>query len=175
MVPLLGSDARRSAGVRLQVIQYAVAAAFVALAVGFWTLQVADNAKYREMAENNHLRTIPLRAPRGVLFDRNGRVLVENRYSFNISIVREQVRDLDASMQELARVTGADEASIRDTVRRRRREPAFRPIVVIEDASFCSATSARSPRRSSGARSSPVCSPARSSGSRVSSRPSTAA
>jgi len=136
MGPVLVPDDRRSVGVRLAVIQYATAVVFVALLVGFWLLQVADHAKYREMAENNHLRTIPLLAPRGVLFDRNGRVLVENRYSFNISIVREQVRDLDDSIHLLAGVTGEDEAAILEIVRRRRREPIFRPIVVIEDATF---------------------------------------
>ena len=136
MGPVLFPDDRRSVGVRLAVIQYATAVVFVALLVGFWLLQVADHGKYREMAENNHLRTIPLRAPRGVLLDRGGRVLVENRYSFNISIVREQVRDLDNSIHLLAGVTGEDEAAIREIVRRRRREPTFRPIVVIEDAAF---------------------------------------
>ena len=47
------------------------------------------------MAENNHQRTLALRAPRGVLFDRDGRVLVENRHSFSISIVREHTKDLE--------------------------------------------------------------------------------
>ena len=39
----------------------------------------SSTRKYEEMAENNHQRTLALRAPRGVLFDRNGKVLVENR------------------------------------------------------------------------------------------------
>ena len=45
------------------------------------------------MAENNHQRTLALRAPRGVVFDRDGRVLVENRHSYSISIVREHTKD----------------------------------------------------------------------------------
>lgn len=136
MGPLLIHDDRRNASVRLAVIQYTVAVVFIALAVSFWLLQVAEHEKYREMAENNHLRTIPLRAPRGVLFDREGRVLVENRYSFNISIVPEQIQNLDESIRFLARVTGEDEAGIREPLRRRRREPGFRPVVVIEDATL---------------------------------------
>ena len=130
------SEERRHVGVRLAVMQYAAAGVIALLAVGFWILQVPQHERYRETAENNHLRTLPLRAPRGVLFDRNGRVLVENRYSFNISIVREQSHDLDASVRLLARVTGEDEAGMRDTIERRRREPSFRPIVVIEDATL---------------------------------------
>lgn len=136
MGPVFVQDDRRSVGFRLALIQYVIATAFLGLAIGFWMLQVANYARYREMAENNHLRTIPLRAPRGVLLDRYGRVLVENRYSFNVSIVREQVRDLDESVRLLARVTGVDEVAIRETVQRRQREPSFRPIVVIEDATL---------------------------------------
>ena len=60
------------------------------------------------MAENNHQRTLALRAPRGVLFDRNGQVLVENRHSFTISIVREHTKDLDRTIRLLAAVAGLD-------------------------------------------------------------------
>ena len=66
--------------------------AFGLLAGGFWFFQVVQHAKFKEMAENNHQRTLALRAPRGVIFDRNGQVLVENRNSFNISIVREHTQ-----------------------------------------------------------------------------------
>jgi penicillin-binding protein 2 len=136
MDPILVHDDRRNASLRLAAIQYTVAVVFIALGVGFWLPQVADHERYREMAENNHLRTIPLRAPRGVLFDRHARVLVENRYSFNISIVPEQIQNLDESIRLLARVTREDEAGLREPLRRRRREPGFRPVVVVEDATL---------------------------------------
>ncbi len=122
-------------------MQYTVAGLIALLAVGFWILQVPQHERYNEMAENNHLRSVPLRAPRGVLFDRDGTVLVENRYSFNISIVREQSHDVDASIRLLSRITGVDEAAMRDEVRRRRREPSFRPIVLIEDATLAQVAS----------------------------------
>jgi len=135
MGPVVPDD-RRHIGIRLAVMQYGAAGVIVLLAVGFWILQVPQHQRYLEMAENNHLRTLPLRAPRGVLFDRNGRVLVENRYAFNISIVREQSHNVDASIHLLAQITGRDEAAMREKVQRRRREPSFRPIVVIEDATL---------------------------------------
>ena len=62
------------------------------------------------MAENNHQRELALRAPRGVLFDRNGKVLVENRPAFNVSIVRLRTNDLDRTVRVLAAVAGVDEA-----------------------------------------------------------------
>src|SRR4029453_8857383 len=134
--PTLMPDDRRSLTLRLSVMQYIVTAAFAALAIGFWIFQIAQHEKFREMAEENHIRRLPLPAPRGVLLDRDGRVLVENRDSYTIALVREQTRNLDETLNVLAFATGTDEAQLRETVARRRREPSYRPIVLIENASF---------------------------------------
>lgn len=131
----IAEDRRRLAS-RLNVLRVSVLVAFAALAGSFWFFQVVQHAKFREMAENNHQRTLTLRAPRGVIFDRAGHVLVENRNSFNISIVREHTRDLDRTIRVLAQVTGVDERQVRDIVDRHRREPPYWPIVVIQDATI---------------------------------------
>src|SRR5262245_35823880 len=99
---------------RLTVLRYVVASLFAVLAVGFWVLQVIQHAKYAELAENNHQRTVPLRAPRGLVFDREGRVLVENRHSFSISIDREHTKDINRTIRLLASVLGVSEAEVRD-------------------------------------------------------------
>ncbi|MEZ5417000.1 MAG: penicillin-binding protein 2 [Vicinamibacterales bacterium] len=129
-------EGRRRLQARIAALRAVVIAAFALLAGGFWFFQVFQYAKFREMAENNHQRTLPLRAPRGIVFDRHGEVLVENRASFNISIMREHSRDLERTVRLLAKVTGADEAEMRETVERHRREPAYRPIVVVQDATL---------------------------------------
>jgi penicillin-binding protein 2 len=128
-------DDRRSLTLRLSVMQYLVAAAFAALAVGFWVFQIAQHQKFLEMAENNRLRKLPLPAPRGVLFDRNGKLLVENQNILNIALVREQTKNVDQVLRTLSEATGVPEAQLRDTLSRRRREPTYRPIVLIENAS----------------------------------------
>jgi penicillin-binding protein 2 len=129
-------EERRRVGFRLSVLQYLTTVLFSVLAVSFWVLQVVQHDKFQEMAENNHQRTLPLRAPRGVLFDRDGRVLVENRHSYSISIVREQTRDLDHTIALLASVLGLEEQSVREIVERHRREPRYRPITIVQDASL---------------------------------------
>jgi penicillin-binding protein 2 len=121
---------------RLSALQAIVASAFAALAVAFWIFQVAQHQKFDEIAENNHRRRLPLPAPRGVVFDRNGKVLVENQNTFNIALDREQSGDIDETLRILAAATGADEAAMRETVHRRRREPSYRPIVLIENATM---------------------------------------
>ena len=130
------TEDRRRVKVRLTVLQVGVIVTFVTLAISFWFLQIVQHKQYGEIAENNHQRTLALRAPRGVLFDRTGRVLVENRHSFNISIVREHTNDLDRTIRLLSAVAGLDVAQMRQTVDRHRGEPIYRPIVVLEDASL---------------------------------------
>jgi len=132
--PVTMSEDRRSLTVRLSSLQYIIAAIFGALIIVFWVFQVAQHEKFEQIAEENHLRRLPLPAPRGVLFDRNGKVLVDNQTTGNIALVREQTKDLDQTLHALALATGADEALMHETVNRRRREPSYRPIVLIENA-----------------------------------------
>ncbi len=121
---------------RLMALQVATVVVFAALAIGFWFLQIAQHMRYQEMAENNHQRTLAWRAPRGVLFDRNGTVLVENRHSFTISILREHARDLDRTIRMLSAVAGLDPVQVKQIVDRHRAEPSYRPIVLVDDASL---------------------------------------
>jgi penicillin-binding protein 2 len=127
---------RRKLVTRLVVVQYLVIVGFVVLALAFWYFQVVQHEKFQEMAENNHQRQLGLRAPRGVIFDRHGTVLVENRDAFVISLVREHSRDLDSTIRLLARVVGVDESAVRDGIRRHRSEPLYRPIPIVEDATL---------------------------------------
>ena len=132
-----GSGGRRDSLVLpMTLLRCVVVLAFVGLAVGFWVFQVVHHEKYLLRAENNHQRTIALSAPRGVVFDRDGRVLVENRYSLNISLVREQVENLEASIELLADVADVPASALWSVVERHRRDPAYRPIVLIRDASL---------------------------------------
>ncbi len=64
---------RRSLPLRLLALQWAVGLIFACLAGAFWYLQIIQHEHYKELAQNNHQRTLALRAPRGMLFDRHGR------------------------------------------------------------------------------------------------------
>ena len=130
------AEDRRRITVRLVTLQVGAVVLFAALAIAFWFLQIVQNNKFEEMAENNHQRTLALRAPRGVLFDRNGKVLVENRHAYRISIVREHTKNMDRTIELLSSVAGLDPAEVTTTVNRHRGEPSYRPIVVVEDASL---------------------------------------
>jgi penicillin-binding protein 2 len=75
-----------------------------------------------------------------MLFDRNGRLLVENRHAFNISLVREQARDIPGTLKTLAQIAQVDEAALHDIVERHAQEPRYRPILLLADASMAQVT-----------------------------------
>jgi penicillin-binding protein 2 len=130
------ADDRRSLTLRLSVMQYGLGAAFVALAVGFWYYQVAQFAEFREIADNQYMQRVPLPAPRGLLFDRNGDVLVQNQEITNIVLLRERVKDMARTLQTVADATGVSAAELKEKVERRRFDPPFRPVVLIENATL---------------------------------------
>jgi penicillin-binding protein 2 len=140
------AEDRRRVTSRLMALQVGAIVVFAILAMSFWFLQVIEHKHYEELAENNHQRTLALRAPRGVLLDRSGAVLVENRHSFTISIVREHSTDLSRTIRLLSQVAGLDAKQVEQVVERHRAEPAYRPIVVVEDASLAQVAAVRARR-----------------------------
>src|ERR1700684_894261 len=83
---------------KLHAVQYFVALILAVLLVGLWRLQVLNAENFRSLAEANRIRKVPILAPRGKIFDREGRLLVDNYPSVTCYLLREQVKDLDADL-----------------------------------------------------------------------------
>src|SRR5687768_15983417 len=127
---------RRRITTRLMVLQGAIITMFAALAICFWVLQVVQNDIYVNMANSNYQRMLALRAPRGVLFDLHGKVLVENCNSYSISIVREDTKDLDRTIRMESAILGLDRTELHLLVNRHRCVPSYLPIVIVDDATL---------------------------------------
>ncbi|HWR73620.1 MAG TPA: hypothetical protein VN604_10655, partial [Nitrospirota bacterium] len=67
-----------------------------------WYLQIVRGDFFYEQAESNRIRPVKIRPPRGVMYDRRGRPLVENELTFDISLVPEDAQDLDDAIARLA-------------------------------------------------------------------------
>jgi penicillin-binding protein 2 len=91
---------------RLPILMAFIILFAVVLFFRLWYLQVARGAYYQELAENNRIRPVKLRPPRGIIYDRKGRPMVENELTFDISLVPEDAPDLDETVQRLALVVG---------------------------------------------------------------------
>jgi penicillin-binding protein 2 len=117
---------------RVGVVQAAVALSIVLLGGYFWHLQVVRGRYFRELSENNRIRAIPIPAPRGPLFDRNGRILAENRSSFNVVLTTERRDDLRQALARVATLIAYDPAEVQE--RLTQQGPRLRSLVVKSDA-----------------------------------------
>jgi len=87
---------------RVLSLAAAVGVAFVGLVGQLWYLQVLEGVKLQEMSEKNRIRIRPVAAPRGILFDRNGLALVDNRPAFTLSLIPRELEDRDTVLARLS-------------------------------------------------------------------------
>jgi penicillin-binding protein 2 len=83
------------------------------LFIRLWYLQAIKGEYYHEQAENNRIRPVKLRPPRGIIYDRSGRPLVENELVFDVSLIPEDALDLDATIEKLSAIVKIAPDSIR--------------------------------------------------------------
>ena len=89
----------------------------------YYSLQITDYEVYRTQSERNRVQLQPLPPKRGLIYDRNGVLLADNRPSYMLSVVREQVPDLDATLAELAEllpISAGDLENFQKKLRHRR-------------------------------------------------------
>ena len=105
---------------------------FVVLVVGLFYSQVLKYDVYRELSEKNRIRVLPLEAPRGKIYDRNGNLLVSNRISFDVEVVYQEIGDKEALTETLSEILEIDKSRISKKVDEARKNP-FIPFKVVED------------------------------------------
>ncbi|HEY8320659.1 MAG TPA: penicillin-binding transpeptidase domain-containing protein, partial [Candidatus Baltobacteraceae bacterium] len=89
-------------------------AILIVLIVRLIQVQVIHGAEYRAQAQANQIRLIPVAAPRGIIYDRTGKVLVRNRPSFVVGLIPSEVTDAKAELATLAATTGVPSATLWD-------------------------------------------------------------
>ena len=73
---------------RINALIWAIAAVFVFLAGSFWFVQGVQADKYRGLAEANSLRALKMPAKRGLIMDRNGKILADNQPAYSLVLDR---------------------------------------------------------------------------------------
>jgi penicillin-binding protein 2 len=126
---------------RLPLLAAFIVIVAVILIGRLWYLQAVKGAYYHEQAESNRIRPVKIRPPRGIIYDRNNRPLVENVLTFDISLVPEDAPDLDATIKKLAAIVKVDQGLIRqalddaDAIRSK-----YEPIKIREEAPWDAVT-----------------------------------
>lgn len=91
-------------------------------------LQIDGHEYYRTRADENRLRVVPVPPVRGLIFDRNGTVLAQNRTAFVLEVVPERVSDMDALLAELGTLVQLTESDVERFRQRVRRTPRYRGV-----------------------------------------------
>ncbi|MFQ5877395.1 MAG: penicillin-binding protein 2 [Acidobacteriota bacterium] len=129
----------RRLGARIGFLQVAFGAILALYLTAFWYLQVVKADYYLRLSDSNRLRRVTLPPLRGVISDRERRVLASNRIAFNIRLDREKVEDLDAFLPRLSTILATDEATLRRRLEKYRGRPIFEPVILKEDVDFTEA------------------------------------
>src|SRR5246500_1439338 len=128
-----GNRGEKLSTVKSAAVQYAILLMLLALAAGLWGLQVLGATNFRELAEQNRIRKVPILAPRGKLFDRENRLIVDNYPSVTCFLVREQNKNIDADLPMIAQGLHLDLEQLRATLRHYRLSPGYQPVPIKQD------------------------------------------
>jgi len=91
-------------------------------------LQFFEFSHFSTLSDNNRVRLSPIVPNRGLIYDRNGVVLAENRPSYQLEIIPEQVKDMREMLFELGRVVDLDESTLKRFARQLKRSHKFEAI-----------------------------------------------
>ncbi|MEW5746303.1 MAG: penicillin-binding protein 2 [Nitrospirota bacterium] len=118
---------------RIQLSSYLVILVFIFFAFKLWQLQILEGERYRNLSEGNRLRIVKTPAPRGIIYDRNGKALVKNVPFFSVSILPENLKSADVGA--LAAFLGVEAAEI-GALRDRKDNSPFIPVKLKQGLHF---------------------------------------
>ncbi|MEN8135052.1 MAG: penicillin-binding protein 2 [Thermodesulfobacteriota bacterium] len=121
---------------RLAVATIFILALTSIIILRLWFLQVYKGYEFEEKAKVNRVRELRIVAPRGNILDRQGRLLITNRPSFNVVWTREDAPDPDQVIKRLAKILNEDISSILDRIRAGEGTPKYVPLLLKEDISW---------------------------------------
>ena len=123
--------------VQRRFLFYSAAAAvvFFLLLLRLWYLQIINYEVLQERSVRNRTRVLSLDAPRGPIFDRDGVLLVDNRPSFRISVMRQDVENFSRLFEQLAPLLEVDVAELESRWLKGKRLPIYRSVTLAEDVS----------------------------------------
>lgn len=124
----------RSAQSRLDGLQNGLLGLVAILLLQFWLLQGVNSKRYRDLAENNRIRTLSIAAPRGMLTDRNGHILAENKPAFKIVVTVGPSESIEKISRVLAPLIKVDEGEI--LLKLSRQRAAYQPVTIKAKATF---------------------------------------
>ena len=122
---------------RLKYLYWIILGSFLLILSRFWYLQLFKGNLFLEYSTENRIRSAVVPAPRGMIYDKEGRVLVDNLPSFDVTLTPQYIqRDMKAlTLKKVASIINVTEKSIKDKLKKAEGQPRFLPVVLKEDIS----------------------------------------
>lgn len=117
---------------RLRVLQVIILLVIAVFSLRVWQITVARYSYYAELAERNQLRKIDVLAPRGLISDREGRIIADNVNSFSLLLRRDRAECVECTIDEICRELGFDRERLNSILEENRQLPSFRPVVLVD-------------------------------------------
>lgn len=118
---------------RLTGVMLCVGAAFAILFLRLFYLQMISGTEFSRLSENNCIRIQCIDSPRGLIFDRHGELLVDNRPSFDLSIILKDAKPIADTIEKLTRYVRAPAGEIQTRIRRIKGISTYKPVVLKQD------------------------------------------
>lgn len=132
------NDSAQNLGIRVGAIQVIAFVFLAILGVRLYYLQLVKGEYYSDKAENQRIRLIPIPAPRGAIFDRNGKLLVDSRPTYNITLSNEPIKKIDVTerLGDYAGGLNVDPQYLVERINLIRKQPGFETMVLKENATI---------------------------------------
>lgn len=117
---------------KYKIIIFIVVGSFLILSLRLWHLQIFKGSYYRIKSENNRIRIYDIPPLRGMIFDRNGDLLVDDRPAFDLCLIPEECLDSTDVFQELERLLSLEKETLMNKVKENHSSP-FNPLVIKRD------------------------------------------
>jgi penicillin-binding protein 2 len=107
-----------------------IAIAIGGLCLGYFRLQVWHHQEYRTRSEANRIKLRPVVPARGLILDRNGKLLADNIPAYRLELVPDQIEDIEATVRELSLLVSLSEDELDQFHDARKATRSFRPVVL---------------------------------------------
>ncbi|MBI4412070.1 MAG: penicillin-binding protein 2 [Deltaproteobacteria bacterium] len=121
---------------RMSFVLIVVLVFILVVLVRLFYLQVIYGSRYQTLSEQISIREEELRARRGLILDRNGKVLADNRPYFEIDIIPQDLHDRERTLASLTDLIPISREEIDKKIASAHGEAPFLPVVLVEDAPF---------------------------------------
>jgi penicillin-binding protein 2 len=115
---------------RLKTLTLFVLIVVGVLFVRLWFLQIISGAQYRKKSESNRIDLRDILPVRGMVFDRNGELLVDNRASFAVGVIPEDIKNLDGLIDDISRLIEIDGLSAKKKINEGLRQNPFNAVYI---------------------------------------------